>query len=111
MAVDATLTSSDLDETLFECQHLDHVPFACPKCHRKMVACASCDSVYDDLADLSRVEMVLSNVNPAAPVEAFSCPNCGYGFEFLFMKNEQYRVSRQEWLEAGLGHLLKAAPR
>jgi hypothetical protein len=47
----------------------------------------------------------VNHFDPASPL--FSCPNCGYAFECGFVKNDAYRAAREDWLRAGLGHLLR----
>ena len=70
-----------------------------------MVFCYECDTLYSDLDDTTKNnEVAINNFDPNKPI--FSCPKCHHEFEYYFMKNPIYSVSRDEWLNSGYGYLL-----
>src|SRR4051794_33916217 len=95
----------DLDVSLFRCCGDENLyPFGCPGCGRLMVFCYECDTLYDDLNDLTKQDVEVNSFNPREPI--FVCPHCGHGLEFFFTRDGLYKVSREVWLDAGAGHLL-----
>jgi transposase-like protein len=70
-----------------------------------MVFCYECDTLFDDLKDLSSQASEVNSFDESRPI--FSCPTCGYEFEYRFMSNPDYDVPRAAWLAAGLARLLK----
>ena len=90
----------DLDFSHFHCcGDEDLYPFGCPQCGHKMVFCYECETLYPDLKNTT----VHSDVGDPS----LTCPACGYQFERFFMSNPSYIVSVEDWLAAGLAHLLK----
>jgi hypothetical protein len=97
---------ADLDFSHFRCcGDEDLYPFGCPACRRLMVLCYECDTLYDDLRDLSHRERDINNFEPARPI--FSCLGCGHPFTYFFVRDGMYKVSHEQWAAAGLGHLLR----
>lgn len=88
------------------CGDEDLYPFGCPECGRLMVFCYECDTLYDDLCDLANQTTEVNNFNPAQPT--FACPECEYPFEYFFIRDGAYKVSRKQWIAKGLAHLLKS---
>jgi hypothetical protein len=70
-----------------------------------MVFCHECDTLFDNLNDLSSQASEVNSFDPARPI--FACPQCGYSFEYYFMSNPAYDVPRAAWLAAGLARLLR----
>ncbi len=105
---DAPVREEDLDFAPFHCcGDEDLYPFRCPGCGKIMVLCYECDTLYEDLDPPGRRCRGIPGFGPSEP--AFSCPGCGRPVEDGFMddeKGEAYRVTRSEWLRAGLGRLL-----
>ena len=100
---------SDLDFAAFGCcGDEDLFPFKCSGCGHVMVFCYECDTLYPDLSDTSARRTEINSFYPERPI--FSCPRCGYLFEYRFMSNPSYLVSTAEWRSAGYGSLLKALP-
>lgn len=96
----------DLNFGLFRCcGDEDLYPFGCPDCGRLMVFCYECDTLYDDLCYLYSQTREINNFNTAQPI--FSCSNCGYPFEYFFMRDGSYKVPREQWMIKGFAHLLK----
>lgn len=95
---------ADLDFGRFHCcGDEDLYPLACPSCARIMVFCYECDTLYSDLHNLSEQHTEIDS-DPRRPI--FACPGCRHPFENLFVRDALYKVSRERWLAAGLGHLL-----
>ncbi|HEY9878519.1 MAG TPA: hypothetical protein V6D29_08685 [Leptolyngbyaceae cyanobacterium] len=86
------------------CGNEDLHPFKCSQCGLIMVLCYECDTLYQNLDDLSQQEGNINHFESSQPI--FSCPKCGYEFEYYFMKNPLYRVTFEEWINAGFAHLL-----
>jgi len=103
------IKEEDLDFSHFNCcGDEDLFPFKCSGCGHIMVFCYECDTLYSDLKDTCRNnEVAINNFDPKRP--SFSCPKCSWDFEYYFMKNPEYGVSREEWLKAGYGRLLMHA--
>lgn len=100
-----TVREEDLDFSLFRCcSDEDLHPFRCAGCGRIMVFCYECETLFDDLHDLTRCDRAINHSDPSRPI--FSCPGCGRDFELGFMANPAYDVPRAEWLAAGFGRLL-----
>lgn len=103
------IKEEDLDFSNFSCcGDEDLFPFKCSVCGHIMVFCYECDTLYSDLRDTSQNnEVEINNFDPKRPI--FSCPKCHHDFEYYFMKNPKYEVSREEWLRSGYGRLLTNA--
>ena len=98
----------DLNSAPFDCcGDEDLYPFKCSRCGRVMVFCYECDTLYGEPRDLSRRGWEVNHFEAGKPI--FSCPGCGHGFEYYFMRNPRYHVTAEEWAAAGLGHLLREA--
>ena len=103
-----------VDETDLEFSHFhccgdeDLYPFGCPTCRHLMVFCYECDTLYANLANLADQGRSVNSFNPQEPI--FSCPGCGFAFEYTFMKNGRYKVEREQWVTSGFGHLLRITP-
>ena len=99
----------DLRPELFTgrcCYDVDLYPFKCPNCGRIMVFCSECGTLYEDPHDLDRNSR--DSVNHFEPDQpAFKCPGCAREFEYSFMKNSDYHVTRAEFEEARLESLLR----
>ena len=101
------VAESDLDFSQFSCcGDEDLYPFQCSQCHHPMVFCYECETLYSNLDQLDDRSAPVNHSNPDLPI--FDCPNCSHHFEFPFMKNPDYHVSRSQWLAAGLGTLIKS---
>jgi hypothetical protein len=87
------------------CGDEDLYPFKCSRCSWLMVFCYECDTLYQHLHDLSQHNRDVNHFEPGKPI--FSCPKCGYEFEYYFMKNPIYHVRAKEWIDSGFGHLLR----
>ena len=99
------VTEADLDFARFRCcGDEDLYPFGCPDCGRLMVFCYECDTLYDDLRDLTRQETEINHFDPSRPI--FACPGCGRLFEYKFMQNTKYQVTRETWVGQGFQSLL-----
>lgn len=85
------------------CSNADPLPFKCSNCGHIMVYCVESSDLFPNLHHLD--EFVAINATDRTR-PAFSCPRCGHVFEFFFPRNEAYRVTREELVERGLGHLL-----
>lgn len=97
----------DLDFSHFRCcGDEDLHPFGCPHCKMPMVFCYECDTLYGDLSNLSNKAFPVNNFAPSEPI--FSCPTCRHPFCYSFMKDEMYKVTRQQWCAAGFSSLLHA---
>ena len=98
---------SDLDVRQFQCcGDEDLYPFGCPGCGRLMVFCYECDTLYDDLNNLNSHSVPLNNFDTSAP--AFACPQCKYGFPYFYIRDGQFKVSRDTWMSKGFHHLLRS---
>jgi hypothetical protein len=96
---------SDLDFSGFHCcGDEDLYPFRCTSCGRLMVFCYECDTLYPDLRTLVPGGEV-NCFDSTRPI--FHCPQCGFAFEYYFMRNEGYRATFEQWREAGFGNLLR----
>jgi hypothetical protein len=98
----------DLDFRPFSCcGDEDLYPFGCPNpnCRRLMVFCYECDTLYDNLRDLSQQGTNINHFDPTTPI--FACPGCGHPFEYFFIRDGKYKVPREQWVAAGGGHLLR----
>jgi hypothetical protein len=69
-----------------------------------MVFCYECDTLYPDLKNTTTVDNDINHFDPSKPI--FSCPKCTHAFEYYFMKNSDYEVTRDEWTAAGYDTLL-----
>jgi hypothetical protein len=96
----------DLRFELFTCcGDEDLYPFICPSCARCMVFCYECGTLYRDVSNLSRRGSEdVNHFEPKSP--AFSC-DCGFAFEYRFMRNRMYRPSEEQWVAGGGRPLLK----
>lgn len=100
------IEESDLDFGRFRCcGDEDLYPFGCPACGRPMVFCYECDTLYDDLSDLTNRGTQINSFDPSRPI--FACPQCGHRFAYHFVRDGLHKVDRGDWLAAGLGHLLR----
>jgi hypothetical protein len=108
MLMGRVVEESDLNSGRFHCcGDEDLYPFGCPECGRLMVFCYECDTLYTDLKNLKDQGAQVNFFEPGRPI--FACPQCGYPFERFFIRDGLYKVSRERWLESGLGHLLEAS--
>ena len=99
------IEEDDLNFMYFHCcGDEDLYPFGCPECQKIMVFCYECDTLYEDLDDLKKQGTEINNFKPQLPI--FSCPGCGYEFEYSFMKKQRYKVDTKKWLESGYVDLL-----
>ena len=79
------------------CSNAEPFPFKCAECGAPFVRCLECDTLYNGLPDLR----VQANFTSRMP-----CPRCGAPFEYHLTRSRQHRISRQEWIDAGLARLL-----
>ena len=102
-----TLRATDLDSDRFQCcPNVDPRPFKCASCGHPMVYCDECDSVFLELRASGALAVTNANaLDPARP--ALACPACGTSVEWTFRRNPAYDITREEWLRAGLGQLLR----
>jgi hypothetical protein len=106
--VSRTVEEADLDFRHFHCcGDEDLYPFGCPGCGRPMVFCYECDTLHGDLNDLGNLAFEVNHFDPTQPI--FSCPMCGYAFEYWFIRDSRYKVPFEQWVKAGFGHLLEAS--
>jgi hypothetical protein len=106
LSVSRAVEESDLDFHLFRCcGDEDLYPFGCPRCGRLMVFCYECDTLYGHLENLDHhARSEVNHFDPTQPI--FSCPGCGYAFEYWFIRDGRYKALFKQWVEAGFGHLL-----
>jgi hypothetical protein len=98
---------SDLDFRQFHCcGDEDLYPFGCPHCGRLKVFCYECDTLYSDLRRLDSNAWPINHSDTSRPI--FSCPECGFGFEYFFVRDGKYKATFDEWNRAGLSHLLRS---
>ena len=98
-----------LDDSRFECcPNREPKPFKCSQCGLPFVYCMECSTVYPDLPDTTRFDDQHNATDSSRP--SHRCRRCGYVFEYAFIRNRRYRVTRAEWIAAGLGELLQAPP-
>ena len=80
------------------CGNEEPFPFKCAKCENPLLLCLECDAQFSNLRGINK------------PVRTTStgerCPHCNAMFEIAFWRSPQYRVSFEEWLDAGLKYLL-----
>lgn len=86
------------------CGNEEMFPFKCGGCGHVMAYCVESSDLFPDLHDLSAIAEGVNSLDPSRP--AFACPRCGHAFEYYFLRNEAYRVTREDMIEEGLGHLL-----
>jgi len=67
------------------CGDEDLYPFKCSNCGHIMVLCYECDTLYPYLTNTSE-KTYPNTFDPRLP--SHSCPNCGYLFEYYFIKNK-----------------------
>jgi hypothetical protein len=104
--VDQIVGENELDSSRFSCcGDEDLFPFA-PRDGRCMVFCYECDTLYRNPSDPPELADEVNSFGPGRPILA--CPGRGFEFEYHFLFNPVYRVTRHEWVAAGLGHLLAA---
>jgi hypothetical protein len=70
-----------------------------------MVFCYECEVLFGDLANLGCKTYDINHFDHERPI--FACLGCGFGFEYDFMANRGYDVPHEDWLQAGLGALLR----
>jgi hypothetical protein len=102
---DFVVVPDDLDfGTDVCCPNADPFPYKCPACGKPMAFCRECSTQYPSLPD-TRVRHTDNNSSdPLKP--SHRCPRCGHAFEFFFLWNAAYAVTRGEWRATGLGDLL-----
>lgn len=97
----------DLDATQFHCcGNEDLFPYKCSACGLPLVFCYECGTLYPSLPDTARRDHDLNHFDATRP--SHQCPRCGHAFEYRFMQNPAYAVTRAEWRAAGLDGLLVA---
>src|SRR5215475_1087987 len=105
-----TVEEGDLDFRHFRCcGDEDLYPFGCPQCGRLMVFCYECDTLYDNLGDLSSKGEPINHSDIDEPI--FVCPRCLHPFESFFIRDGKHKVSLGVWKATGYGHLLRSADR
>jgi hypothetical protein len=88
----------------FNCDpNADPYPFKCSDCGHVMVYCVECNTLFPDLHRLEQYAPT-NSLDSSRP--AFACPRCAHVFEFSFLRNRAYRVTRDDMIRAGLQHLL-----
>ena len=102
-----TLRGTDLDSDRFACcPNVDPRPFKCASCGHPMVYCDECESVFLDLRASGALTVTNANaLDPARP--ALVCPACRTPVSWTFRRNRAHDITREEWLRAGLGRLLR----
>lgn len=101
----AVVREEDLDAGQFHCcGDEDLYPYKCPACGHPMVFCYECDTLYPALPDTSVHHHDVNHFDATRP--SHECPRCGYAFEYRFMQNPAYAITRREWHAAGLDALL-----
>src|SRR5688572_3311150 len=102
------LKPEDLDYSAFGCcSNRELYPYRCSQCGLPFVYCMECSTVYPFLPDTTRFAEDHNATNPSLP--SHRCQRCGYTFEYAFIRNRKYRVTRAQWLDAGLEQLLETA--
>ena len=102
---DGMVSEGDLDARRFHCcGDEDLFPYKCLACGQPLVFCYECGSLYPSLPDTSRHHHEINHFDPAKP--SHYCPRCNHAFEYSFMTNPAYGVTRAEWMTAGLADLL-----
>lgn len=86
------------------CTNADPYPFKCSNCGHIMAFCFESDALFPNLHDLGEIDEDVNSFDSTRP--AFVCPRCGQAFEYYFIRNDAYRVTREEMVAHGLGHLL-----
>ncbi len=85
------------------CPNAEPYAFKCSNCGHIMAYCIESNNLFPDLNNLEKIEVV-NSTDPTRP--AFHCPRCNHTFEYYFLSNEAYRVTREEMIEHEFGHLL-----
>lgn len=80
------------------CGGQDPFPLQCVGCHRPLVICLECDSLFEDLSD-PVIRQFASDSNLA-------CPGCGQAIDWSTLYSEGHRISFADWQAAGLDRLL-----
>lgn len=99
-----TLGLGDIEGDFKCCSNAWPYPFKCSRCGHVMAFCVETDDLFPNLHDLGEIAEGVNAHDPGRPI--FECPRCGHSFEYYFMENEAYRVTRQEMIDRGFGHLL-----
>jgi hypothetical protein len=108
MTINDVLGPAHLDEDRFRCcPNRDVFPFKCSQCRLPFAYCMECNTVYPYLPDTTRTDEAHNATDSSRP--SHRCKGCGHAFEYGFMRNRKYQVTRAEWDTAGLGGLLRDA--
>ena len=86
------------------CPNAEPLAFKCSSCGHIMAYCIESNDLFPDLNNLTEIAVGVNSLDPTRP--AFSCPRCGHEFEYSFLRNENYRVTREEMIEQGLDYLV-----
>jgi hypothetical protein len=98
------IRSGDIEGDFNCCPNAEPFPFKCSDCDHIMTYCLECNDLFPNLHDLKEMATEVNSLDRMRP--AFACPRCGHSFEYRFLKNAAYRVTREEMIQHGLGHLL-----
>jgi hypothetical protein len=97
------LGQGDISGNFGCCPNPDLFPFKCSDCGRIMAICMETNDLFPDLQNHEHY-VAVNSTDRARP--AFQCPDCPHEFEYRFLYNTRYRVTRREMIDAGLGSFL-----
>lgn len=80
------------------CGNEESFPLKCAKCEKPLLLCLECDALFSYFRDINKLARTVSSGE--------RCPYCNAMFETAFWQSPQYRISFEEWHDAGLKHLL-----
>src|SRR5688572_30095019 len=86
------------------CPNADPFPYKCSACGHPMVFCCECGSLYASLPENRTRRTDINHVDPSKP--SHHCTRCGHAFEYFFLWNAAYAITRGEWRAAGLDRVL-----
>ena len=100
---DFVVVPEELDVDLRCCPNADAFPFKCSACGLPLLTCRECGTLYPQLPDLNVTRTDINHSDAARP--SHHCARCGHAFEYFFIWNAAYAVTRGEWRAAGLNEL------
>ena len=97
---------SQIKDELLNCicgKYKDPEIFKCNRCNRLYAFCAECSSFFEGILNAKD----LTNFNNNDPKKPGAKCACGYEFEFYFLRNPDYFVTKNDILKAGFESILK----
>ena len=98
------LGPGDIEGDFDCCGNAEPFPFKCSNCGLVMAYCIESNDLFPNLHNLEEIAEGVNSLDRTQP--AFTCPRCMHIFEYYFLRNDAYRVTREEMIEHGLGKLL-----